>query len=449
MNHAPSTSTRLTAPWKRLARGSSRSEWSRIASLRKQAVESRRPIGRQSSMRRVRASAAVLTIALCAAAHAQDIAPATAPPEGVVLERPEADPFVEVDGKYMVPYVATIPGTDVKFEMVPVPGGTFLLGSPEDEADRNDDEGPQIEIRVDPFWIGKYEITWAEYKQFMALQEHFKSFRQAGIREVTEERRIDAITAPSSLYDPSFTYDAGDDPRQPAATMTWYAALQYTKWLSILSGDFYRLPGEAEWEYACRAGTTSAWSFGDDADEIDEYAWLDDNADYERHRVGRKKPNPWRLYDMHGNVAEWVLDQYDEGGYTHLEPGKKYTAIEAIRWANEPDPLVARGGSWEMTADQLRSAARLASDNELWKQEDPNIPKSPWWFTTEPSTGVGFRIVRPWNVPATREEREIYWNTRAKKDQYAIRFRIESEGRGAEGLVDPELPSAISELRDK
>jgi formylglycine-generating enzyme required for sulfatase activity len=209
------------------------------------------------------------------------------------------------------------------------------------------------------------------------------------------------------------------------------------------------LPGEAEWEYACRAGTTTPWSFGTDADAIDEYAWFEDNSDYERHRVGRKEPNPWGLYDMHGNVGEWVLDQYDEAGYTHLDPSKTYSAIEAIRWASEPDPLVVRGGSWEQAAEQLRSAARLPSDNEEWKQEDPNIPKSPWWFTTEPATGVGFRIVRPWHVPESREAREQYWNARAAKDQYAIRFRIESEGRGAAGLADPALPEAIEQLDEK
>jgi formylglycine-generating enzyme required for sulfatase activity len=367
---------------------------------------------------------------------------------GIARQRPESGPFVEVEGGYMVPYTATIPGTEIEFEMVPIPGGSYLMGSPENEEDRKEDEGPQIRIEVDPFWMGKYEVTWSEYKSYMALHEYFKEFQTEGIREVTEERMVDAITAPSTLYDPSFTFDAGDDPRQPAATMTQYAAKQYTKWLALTSGQFYRLPAEAEWEYACRAGTTTPWSFGDDAADIEDYAWLDDNADYERHKVGKKKPNPWGLYDMHGNVAEWTLDQYREDGYKHLDAGKSYKAIDAINWPTDPDPYVARGGSWEMTSDQLRSAARLASNNSEWKQEDPNSPKSPWWFTTEPSTGVGFRLLRPYLVPATREDREKYWNADSPRDQYAIRFRIESEGRGARGLVDPELPAAIEKVRD-
>ncbi len=382
------------------------------------------------------------TTAETPSAQTTDLAP------GIVRDKPESGPCVEIDGVFLVPYTATIPGTEIEFEMIPVAGGMFTLGSPGDEADRNADEGPQVNINVDPFWLGKCEVTWKEYKSYMSLHESFKEFQMKGIREVTEERMVDAITAPSTLYDPSFTFDAGDDPRQPAATMTQYAAKQYTKWLSILSGQFYRLPGEAEWEYACRAGTTTSWSFGSEADDIEEFAWLDDNADYERHKVGKKKPNAWGLHDMHGNVAEWTLDQYNEQGYVHLDPAKAYSAIDAINWPTDPDPYVARGGSWEMTSDQLRSAARLASNNSEWKQEDPNSPKSPWWFTTEPSTGVGFRLLRPLHVPDSREVRERYWQADSPKDQYAIKFRIESEGRGARGLVDPDLPAAIQGIKD-
>lgn len=322
------------------------------------------------------------------------------------------------------------------------------MGSPEDEADRSDDEGPQIWIEVAPCWVGKYEVTWGEYKQYMNLHDYFKAFNARGIRPVTEERAVDAITAPSTLYDPSFTYDAGDGDDQPAATMTQYSAKQYTKWLSMMLGDFYRLPGEAEWEYFCRAGTTTAWSFGDDSDVIDDYAWSDDNADYERNDVGLKKPNAFGLYDMHGNVAEWVLDQYDEEGYTHLDPAKTYSAVDAIRWPTDPDPYVARGGSWEMTFEQLRSASRLGSDNKAWKSDDPNLPRSPWWFTSEPSTGVGFRIIRPLVAPETREAKEQFWSAQAIKDQKAIEFRLESDGKGARGIVDPELPAAIQELKN-
>ena len=164
----------------------------------------------------------------------------------------------------MVPYQATISGTDIQFEMVPIPGGTFQIGSSELEEGHADAESPQVEITVEPFWMGKHEVTWAEYKKFMQLDKVFKAFQSEQIRQVTEANQIDAITAPSALYDPSFTFEAGDGPREPAATMTQFAAKQYTKWLSGISGSFYRLPTEAEWEYACRAGTTTRWYFGDD-----------------------------------------------------------------------------------------------------------------------------------------------------------------------------------------
>ncbi|MDG2013000.1 MAG: SUMF1/EgtB/PvdO family nonheme iron enzyme [Pirellulaceae bacterium] len=367
-------------------------------------------------------------------------------PKGIVKEKPSEGFFVETDQGFMVPYTETIPGTDTKFEMIPIPAGTFHIGSAEDEEDRSDDEGPQICIEVAPFWMGKHEVTWGEYKRYMDLHDQFKAFQEQGLREITESNEIDAVTAPSTLYDPSFTYDAGDGENEPAATMTQYSAKQYTKWLSILTDDFYRLPGEAEWEYACRAGTKTRYYFGDDADELEEHAWYDDNSDYERHDVGQKKPNPWGLYDMYGNVSEWVLDQHDENGYPHLDPEKTYQAIEAINWPTQPDPYVARGGSWELYPEDLRSAARLASNNEDWKSDDPNTPKSPWWFTTEPSTGVGFRIVRPLAAPSNRKAKEEYWRARSRRDEMAVKFRLESDGKGAKGIVDRDLPEAIKNL---
>jgi formylglycine-generating enzyme required for sulfatase activity len=367
-----------------------------------------------------------------------------APRLGIVAERPTEGPFVETPDGFMVPYTTTIPGTDVTFEMVPVPGGTFVMGSPADEPDRQDDEGPTVEIRVEPFWIGRSEVTWGEYRRYMDLHDAFRQFATLKVRPVTDERRIDAITAPSSLYDPSFTFSQGDGPRQPAATVTQYAARQYTKWLSLLCDDFYRLPSEAEWEYACRAGTTAAYSFGDDPALLDEYGWYEDNADFERHQVATKLPNPWGLYDMHGNVAEWTIDQYTADGYSRLA-GQPHSASEAILWPTKVYPLVVRGGSAELPASACRSAARMASDDPAWKADDPNFPLSPWWFTSEPATCVGFRLVRPLAVPEDRSQRERWWEP-IESLRRDVRQRIDQEGRGAEGLVDPQLPQALDEL---
>ena len=131
-------------------------------------------------------------------------------------------------------------------------------------------------------------MTWAEYKLFMQLCSVFEQFEDQGIRPVNKDNEIDAITAPSKLYDPSFTYQSGEDPQKPAVSMSQYAAKQYTKWLSLLTGQFYRLPTESEWEYAFRAATRPDYYFGDDSVDLEQYAWFDENADYETHPVGQK-----------------------------------------------------------------------------------------------------------------------------------------------------------------
>ena len=183
-------------------------------------------------------------------------------------------------------------------------------------------------------------------------------------------------------------------PNQPAVTITPFAARQYTKWLSGILGNNYRLPTEAEWEYAARAGTTTPWSFGDDAGKLEKYAWIDTNGDSKTHPVGTKKPNPWGLYDMHGNVAEWTLDQYYPDAYAKLGAGP-VDAKAAVRWPTKLFPRVIRGGSWLEPPAMSRSAARHPSEDREWKLSDPNIPLSPWWFTEEPATAVGMRVMRP------------------------------------------------------
>ena len=363
----------------------------------------------------------------------------------------------------MVPYTETIPGTTITFEMVPVPGGEFLLGSPENEADRNGDEGPQVRVKVEPFWIGKREVTWSEYQAFMAMYDAFKKLQlvaadtdnaggngaanqwqlvksHAWDGKLEDEWDVDAVTTATPLYDPSFTYGAGDQPSQPAVTMTQFAAKQYTKWLSGILGRGYRLPREAEWEYAARAGTATAYSFGDDPDQLGDYAWSDENADFQTHAVGEKKPNAWGLHDMHGNVAEWTLDEYRADAYAGLGKGPVDAAI-AVRWPTRVYPRAIRGGSWLDAAPALRSAARQKSEEQEWKLADPNIPLSPWWFTEEAATGVGMRIVRPLK-PMSADEKKRVWDPDVDYIRQDVQDRMR-EGRGALGIADEKLPAAI------
>ncbi|MGV3485123.1 MAG: formylglycine-generating enzyme family protein [Planctomycetaceae bacterium] len=365
---------------------------------------------------------------------------------GLTNEQPAAGPYVAVDDKFMVPYTVTIPGSDVKFDMIPVPGGTFMLGSSEDDPEHREDEGPQIQVSVPPMWVAKTETNWAQYSEYMKLYAIFKEFEARGERVVTPDNLPDAITAPTELYEPSFTYEYGEEPDKPAVTMTQYAAQQYTKWLSLLTGAQYRLPTEAEWEYACRAGSTTAYSWGDDPADMDEYAWYVENSDEGPVSVGTKKPNAFGLHDMHGSVAEWTVNAYTEDGYAWLEGKTGVAALDVVQWPAHSSPCVVRGGSWEMEPADLRSAARLASDDEIWKEEDPNFPRSPWWFTSDPARGVGFRVFRSYQ-PLDAATIKRFWEASAANTINEVDTRVQG-GRGGYGLVDPLLPESIRKLEN-
>ncbi|GIW93567.1 MAG: transcriptional regulator [Pirellulaceae bacterium] len=363
---------------------------------------------------------------------------------GLVQEEPTSGFYVKTNRGYMVPYSFTIPGTDVAIEMVPIPGGLLRMGSPPTEKGRKANEGPQFEVEIQPFWMAKYETRWCEYQQYMRMYRIFKEMQSRSLRPVTDENRVHAVTAPTELYEPSFTYEKGQDPQQPAVTMTQFAAKQYTKWLSLLTGQQYRLPLECEWEHACRAGTRSAYFFGDDPAQLGDYAWYFDNSDETTHPVGQKKPNPWGLYDIYGNVAEWCIDQVLEDGYQRFA-GKRVTQWQAAVWPTQLYPRVLRGGHWDDTAEACRSAARMESNDPEWKSEDPNLPLSPWWFTTDPARGVGFRIVRSLEeLPDELISR--FWEADVEEIKQDVQARLD-EGRGVLGLVDPQLPEVIRHMQ--
>lgn len=280
-------------------------------------------------------------------------------------------------------YNQSIPGTDVKFKLVPINGGKFIMGSDAGEKNRKADEGPAKEVLVSSFWMGANEVTYDEYDAF------FKD------ETFTRNQTTDAITRPSPPYI-DLTLGMGKQGGFPANSMSHYGALMYCRWLYKKTGEFYRLPTEAEWEYACRAGGKTAYPFGNDTSKLRDFAWLKDNSDNKYHKTGLKLPTKWGLYDIMGNVAEWTLDKYDENYFTKSETSFKDPLIKpSIR-----HPRTLKGGNYQDAAGDLRSAARLKSNLD-WNRRDPQIPRSRWWNADAPF--IGFRLVRPVNKPSKEE----------------------------------------------
>lgn len=302
-------------------------------------------------------------------------------------------------------YSAKVPQTEAPYQMVAIKGNKFLMGSSPTEAGRQSDEGPQAEVEIAPIWLGKYEVTWDEFEPFMITT--FERFKNGARKDYDPKTHtiVDAVTGPTRPY-ADMTFGMGKL-GYPAICMTQHAANKYCEWLSAQTGHFYRLPTEAEWEFACRAGTETAYSFGDDAGQADQYAWYIDDSDEKSHKVGQKKPNPWGLFDMHGNVAEWTADQYVADYFQRLagHAANPFARPEALY------PRSVRGGSWNDEVEGLRSARRLGSDPS-WKQQDPQLPKSIWYLTDAP--WLGFRIARPQKVPSV-EEMHFYWNSETGK----------------------------------
>ena len=195
-----------------------------------------------------------------------------------------------------------------------------------------------------------------------------------GVTEVTQEQYHKGMTTNQShlartgrgVYEVKGT----DTSSFPMLMVSWDDAMEFCRKLSAKEGETYRLPTEAEWEYACRAGTASLFSFGDKEDKLTDYAWFGFNSDYRTHRVRTKEPNPWGLYDMHGNVWEWVEDDW----YDNYEGAP----TDGSAWIDEPRGAdrVIRGGSWYYDARYCRSANRFRNSPVLRLD------------------GVGFRLAR-------------------------------------------------------
>ncbi|HZY84925.1 MAG TPA: SUMF1/EgtB/PvdO family nonheme iron enzyme, partial [Gemmataceae bacterium] len=205
-----------------------------------------------------------------------------------------AEPAPTAPGTAHKAYAEKIPDSDVTFDMVPIPGGTYLMGSPPAEKGRGADEGPQHPVTVKPFWMGKCEVRWDEFDVYWRKRPGGKEDK-----DPESPPNADAITRPTPPYEDETFAKLGGGGREgfPVLCISHHTAMQYCRWLSMKTGKAYRLPTEAEWEWAARAGTTTAYFWGDDPKQMDDYAWSAGNSEELAHPVGKKKPNPWGLYD--------------------------------------------------------------------------------------------------------------------------------------------------------
>ncbi|HWA32602.1 MAG TPA: SUMF1/EgtB/PvdO family nonheme iron enzyme [Cyclobacteriaceae bacterium] len=273
-------------------------------------------------------------------------------------------------------YDQKITGSEVSFKMIAVPGGKFKIGGAEK------DEAPQKEIDLSPFWMSEHEVTFAEWDLY------FKD------NTLPQSKNIDGVTRATPQYI-DLTWGMGRADNQPANSMSQAAAVMYCKWLYSKTGFFYRLPTEAEWEYACKAGSNTT----PDIKAIAEAGWSKENSGAKFHPVKEKKPNAWGFYDMLGNLSEWTIDQYDAGYY------QKVASKDPITTPGPKYPRTVRGGSYLDPATELRCPNRIPSDSK-WNQRDPQIPKSRWWLTD--GMFVGIRLVRPAKQPSKDEIEAFY-----------------------------------------
>ncbi len=297
--------------------------------------------------------------------------------------------FAQKKSSAFIAYEQPVPGSSLHFTMMPIQAGSFMMGSIATEKNRDADEGPQKQINISAFWMSAFEVTRDVFDLFYNDQT------------ISQNNAVDAVTRPSAQY-VDLTWGMGKEGGYPVNSMSQMAAMMYCRWLYTKTGVFYRLPTEAEWEYACHAGSTSAYYFGNDASQLSKYAWYADNSENKFHKVGQKLPNAWGLYDMLGNVSEWTLDHYNEKMMEQLAviATNPFAAVVASKY-----PQVLKGGGYGDDAAHLRIATRIKSDPS-WNKRDPQIPKSKWWLTE--GAQVGFRIVSPLKQPTPEEANTFY-----------------------------------------
>lgn len=298
-------------------------------------------------------------------------------------------------------FTETVPGTGAAIRMVAIPGGSFTMGSPEKEPFRKDDEGPRKSVTVSSFFMSEIEVSWDQYWAFYGETMSEGRIDPAKVKAHNSRDDIDAVTGPTPPFgNPDQGWGMGE---RPALTMTHYAAEVFCKWLSLKTGRTYRLPTEAEWEYAARSGTDTPYSFEGspksfssegflkgifkpDTAVINSYAVYALNSRNRTAEPSRTRANAFGLKNMYGNVMEYCSDWYSPDAYSELEDG----ALDPKGPASGTEHVV-RGGQYSDDAALLRSAARGHTEHDRWLRTDPQTPKSIWWYSD--IKGIGFRVV--------------------------------------------------------
>ncbi len=288
-------------------------------------------------------------------------------------------------------FTETVPGTGVTLSMVAVPGGTFQMGSDKKEPFRAEDEGPVRNVTVSSFFMGEVEVTWRQYWAFYKDTMSEGRVAPEDVYEHNSRTDIDAVSGPTPPFgNPDQGWGMGD---RPAITMTYYGAQTFCQWLSLKTGKTYRLPTEAEWEYAARGGSSTPYFFDGktkkflkDTTTINTYVIYDKNSRSRSHTPSEVKANPFGLKNMLGNVMEYCSDWYAEDAYSKLSDG----AVDP-KGPEVGTEHVVRGGLYSADASRVRSAARDHTRHDEWLKTDPQMPKSIWWYSDV--KGIGFRVV--------------------------------------------------------
>ncbi len=314
--------------------------------------------------------------------------------DSVIYSEPaEIDSFAD--------FTEYIPDSNLSFEMKAIPGGVFKMGSPANEPYRKPDEGPQVEVKISPFFMAEHEVTWNEFMNF-----YLRTTKEGRSTDVDREQDVDGITGPTPPYgSPDRNWGFG---KRPAISIRFHAAQTYCEWLSQITGKTYRLPTEAEWEYACRAGTTEPYFFegnpkkidndrfinrlfGADTSLINRYVIYSLNSGSKSQTPDMVEPNPFGLINMAGNVAEFCSDWYAADVFEQYTKKYSVSVIENPVGPESGTERVIRGGSYRSNPGDIRSASRDYTRTDEWMISDPQSPKSEWWYSD--CFYVGFRVV--------------------------------------------------------